>query len=116
MVSVTVIALIAVAVFALLIGRLVGNQIEEQSVGRARDTAALIARASFAPRLPPAGARLAPQDVADLDRGAQDQRQVGCPVAVEVADRGGARLAADGGVDVRLERAVAVADEHGHRA
>jgi EAL domain-containing protein (putative c-di-GMP-specific phosphodiesterase class I) len=66
--SITAMALVAVALFALLTGRLVANQIEDQAIERARETADIIARSSFAPRLPPAGKRLAGQDLADLDR------------------------------------------------
>ena len=66
--SVTLLALLAVAVFALVIGRIVSNQIEDQALQRARETAGIIARSSFAPRLPPPGASLAPADRADLDR------------------------------------------------
>jgi EAL domain-containing protein (putative c-di-GMP-specific phosphodiesterase class I) len=64
----TVVALIAVAVFALVIGRVVSNQIEDQALSRAREMAGIVARSSFAPRLPPEGGRLARQDRADLDR------------------------------------------------
>jgi EAL domain-containing protein (putative c-di-GMP-specific phosphodiesterase class I) len=66
--SITVLALIAVAVFALVIGRVVSNQIEDQSLQRARETAGIVARSSFAPRLPPLGRPLAKADRADLDR------------------------------------------------
>src|SRR4051812_716614 len=66
--SITVLALIAVAVFALVIGRVVAGQIEDQALSRARETVGIVARASFAPRLPRAGMPLAPQDKADLDR------------------------------------------------
>jgi EAL domain-containing protein (putative c-di-GMP-specific phosphodiesterase class I) len=66
--SVTLIALVALAVFALVIARIVSNQIQDQAVARARDTASIIARSSFAPRLPQAGRPLAAADRADLDR------------------------------------------------
>ncbi len=66
--SITVLALLAVAAFALLISRLVAGQIEDQSLDRARESAGIIARSSFAPRLPQAGRPLARADRADLDR------------------------------------------------
>ena len=66
--SVTILALIAVAVFALVIGRIVANQIEDQALQRARETAGIVARSSFAPRLPKAGQSLAKADRADLNR------------------------------------------------
>jgi EAL domain-containing protein (putative c-di-GMP-specific phosphodiesterase class I) len=66
--SITIVALLAVAVFALVIGRVVSNQIEDQALDRARETAGVVSRASFAPRLPAAGERLAAADRADLDR------------------------------------------------
>src|SRR3954454_16025056 len=66
--SVTLLALLAVAVFALVIGRVVSNQIEDQALQRARETAGIVARSSFAPRLPTAGKPLAAADRADLDR------------------------------------------------
>jgi len=66
--SVTIAALIGVAAFAIVIARVVANQIEDQAIERARDTASIVARSSFAPRLPPAGQRLARADLADLDR------------------------------------------------
>jgi EAL domain-containing protein (putative c-di-GMP-specific phosphodiesterase class I) len=66
--SVTMIALIGVAVFAVVIAHVASNQIEDQAIARARQTASIIARASFAPRLPAPGKQLAPADVAALDR------------------------------------------------
>jgi EAL domain-containing protein (putative c-di-GMP-specific phosphodiesterase class I) len=66
--SVTLLALVAVAIFALVIGRIVSNQIEDQSLQRARDTVGVIARASFAPRLPTRGKRLSPADRIALSR------------------------------------------------
>src|SRR4051794_32336890 len=66
--SITLVALLAVAVFALVIGRVVASQIEDQALNRARETAGIVARASFAPRLPAQGKRLASADRADLDR------------------------------------------------
>ena len=66
--SVTLLALIGVAAFALVIARVVSNQIEDQALQRARDTVGVIARASFAPRLPAAGHALSPADRRALQR------------------------------------------------
>ena len=68
MLSITVIALLAVAVFALVIGRIVAGQIEDQALSRARETAGIVARASFAPRLPAPGRQLSQADRAGLER------------------------------------------------
>src|SRR4051812_40534506 len=66
--SISLVALLAVALFALVIGRVVAGQIEDQSLDRARETAGIVARSSFAPRIPNAGQRLSKEDRADLDR------------------------------------------------
>jgi EAL domain-containing protein (putative c-di-GMP-specific phosphodiesterase class I) len=65
---VTIVALLGTAAFAIVIARIVANQIEDQAIERARDTASIVARSSFAPRIPDAGDRLAREDLADLDR------------------------------------------------
>jgi EAL domain-containing protein (putative c-di-GMP-specific phosphodiesterase class I) len=66
--SMTLLALLAVAVFALVIGRVVSSQISDQALQRARETAGIVARSSFAPRLPATGKPLAAADRADLGR------------------------------------------------
>jgi EAL domain-containing protein (putative c-di-GMP-specific phosphodiesterase class I) len=66
--SITLLALLGVAVFALVIGRIVSSQIEDQSLDRARETAGIVARSSFAPRLPADGQTLSKADRADLNR------------------------------------------------
>jgi EAL domain-containing protein (putative c-di-GMP-specific phosphodiesterase class I) len=66
--SVTIVALVGVGVFALVISRVVADQIEDQALDRARETAGIVARSSFAPRLPSPGKPLARADRADLDR------------------------------------------------
>src|SRR5438093_8554612 len=66
--SVTLVALLAVAAFALVIGRSVKAQIEDQAFDRAKDTAQITARAAFAARLPAPGEALGARDRADLDR------------------------------------------------
>ena len=66
--SIAVVALLAIVGFAFLIGRVVRVQIEDQATERAEETAALMARAAFSPRLPAPGAQLTRSDVAALDR------------------------------------------------
>src|SRR2546423_10540684 len=73
--SVTLVALLGVVAFAVVIGRIVRAQIEDQAFDRARDTAQITARASFAPRLPAPGDRLTPRDLTDLDRQLASARQ-----------------------------------------
>ena len=68
MLSVTLVGLFAVGLFALVIGRVVANQIKDQALDRARETAGIVARSSFAPRLPRAGQPLSGGDRGDLDR------------------------------------------------
>jgi EAL domain-containing protein (putative c-di-GMP-specific phosphodiesterase class I) len=66
--SVTVMALLSVALFAVVLARIVHEQIADQAFDRAAETAEVLARTSFAPRLPPPGGRLERRDVRDLDR------------------------------------------------
>ena len=66
--SITVVALLGVVAFALVIGRVVKAQIEDQAFARAKDAAQITARAGFAPRLPAPGRRLSARDLTDLDR------------------------------------------------
>ncbi len=66
--SVTLVALLAVAAFAFVIGRVVHAQIEDQAFDRAKDTAQITARAAFAPRLPAPGRRLTARELSELDR------------------------------------------------
>ena len=66
--SVTVVSLLVVVLFAAVVGRIVHEQIEDQAFERATDTAEILSRAGFAPRLPPAGENLGARDRAALDR------------------------------------------------
>ena len=66
--SVSVIALLAVVLFAALIGRIVHEEISDQAFDRAAETAEILARGSFAPRLPREGESLPARDLAALDR------------------------------------------------
>lgn len=99
--SITIIGLICVAGFALLIGRVVGGQIEDQALDRARETTAIVARSSFAPRLPSPGKRLAPADVADLDRQVAAARGSVPSIEMRLWGRDGRVLYASGTAGVR---------------
>ena len=91
--SITVLVLLAVILFALVIGRLVREQIEDQAFDRAADTAQILARASFAPRLPTAaGARLSARDAAALDRQVQAARARDPLLAMRLWSRDGEQL------------------------
>jgi EAL domain-containing protein (putative c-di-GMP-specific phosphodiesterase class I) len=66
--SITFIALVGVVLFALVIGRIVHEQIADQAFERAAESAEILARGSFAPRLPPPGRPLRAADRRTLDR------------------------------------------------
>jgi EAL domain-containing protein (putative c-di-GMP-specific phosphodiesterase class I) len=95
--SITVVALLAVAAFTFLIGRIVSNQIEDQALNRSRETAGIVARASFAPRLPAAGRPLAAADRADLDRQLAAARGQQPGLQMRLWAPGGALIYAPGG-------------------
>ena len=65
--SLTVIGVGAVALIALVASAVVGNQIRDDAISRAQDTAEVLARATFAPRLPAAGESLEGAALASLD-------------------------------------------------
>jgi EAL domain-containing protein (putative c-di-GMP-specific phosphodiesterase class I) len=66
--SITVLALAGVVLFALVVGRIVHEQIADQAFERAAETAEILARTTFAPRLPAPGEGLRPADRRDLAR------------------------------------------------
>jgi EAL domain-containing protein (putative c-di-GMP-specific phosphodiesterase class I) len=90
--SITLVALLGVALFAFAIGRIVKAQIEDQAFDRAKDTAQITARASFAPRLPAPGGRLSARDLADLDRQLASARAREPAIDMRVWDRDGTLL------------------------
>ena len=90
--SITVVALLGVIAFAVVIGLLVRAQIEDQAFERAKDTAQITARASFAPRLAAAGGRLSPRDLAELDRQLASVREREPEVSIRVWSRDGTVL------------------------
>jgi EAL domain-containing protein (putative c-di-GMP-specific phosphodiesterase class I) len=65
--SLTVMGVAAVALIALVASAVVGKQIEDDAVSRAQDTAEVLARATFAPRLPAKGETLQGAALASLD-------------------------------------------------
>ena len=89
MTSVSVIALLVVVLFAAVIGRIVHEQIEDQAFERASEAAEILARASFAPRLPEDGARLPRSEIAALDRqvDAARQREEGLDMTLVARDK-----------------------------
>lgn len=65
--SLTVMGVAAVALIAVLASAVVGNQIEDDAISRAQDTAEVLARATFAPRLPAKGETLEGAALKSLD-------------------------------------------------
>jgi EAL domain-containing protein (putative c-di-GMP-specific phosphodiesterase class I) len=90
--SITLVALVGVAAFAVVIDRIVTAQIEDQAFDRAKDAAQITARASFAPRLPPPGGRLTAAELADLDRQLRSARGREPLIDMRVFARDGALL------------------------
>jgi EAL domain-containing protein (putative c-di-GMP-specific phosphodiesterase class I) len=90
--STTLVGLLAIGLFALVIGRVVANQIEDQALDRARETAAIVARSSFVPRLPRAGQQLSNADRTDLDRQLAAARASGPGVVMRLWSAGGRLL------------------------
>ncbi len=87
--SITLVALLGVAAFALLIGRIVETQIEDEAFERAKDSAQLAARAGFAPRLPPFGEPLSARDLTELDRQLASARERESAIDMRVWGRDG---------------------------
>jgi EAL domain-containing protein (putative c-di-GMP-specific phosphodiesterase class I) len=65
--SLTVTGVAAVGLIAVIASAVVGKQIEDDAIARAQDTAEVLARATFAPRLPADGRSLRGSAIADLD-------------------------------------------------
>ncbi|MEA2492110.1 MAG: hypothetical protein QOJ29_21 [Thermoleophilaceae bacterium] len=66
-VSVTLMGVAAVAILALLASSVVSNQIRTDALSRAQSTAQILARSTFAPRLPHSGSRLDKRARRELD-------------------------------------------------
>src|SRR4051794_35782256 len=65
--SLTVMGVCAVAVLAVVASAVVGKQIENDAISRAQSSAAILARSTFAPRLPAAGKHLSRSAARALD-------------------------------------------------
>jgi EAL domain-containing protein (putative c-di-GMP-specific phosphodiesterase class I) len=65
--SLTVMGVAAVGLIALVASAVVGSQIRDDAISRAQDTAEVLARATFAPRLPADGETLQGAALASLD-------------------------------------------------
>ena len=65
--SLTVMGVAAVALIAVVASAVVGSQIRDDAISRAQDTAEVLARATFAPRLPADGETLQGAALATLD-------------------------------------------------
>jgi EAL domain-containing protein (putative c-di-GMP-specific phosphodiesterase class I) len=65
--SLTVMGIAAVALIAVVASAVVGKQIEDDAIARAQDTAEVLARATFAPRLPAEGETLQGSALQSLD-------------------------------------------------
>jgi EAL domain-containing protein (putative c-di-GMP-specific phosphodiesterase class I) len=65
--SLTVMGVAAVALIAVVASAVVGNQIRDDAISRAQDTAEVLARATFAPRLPADGETLQGSALDSLD-------------------------------------------------
>ena len=65
--SLTVMGVAAVALIAVVASAVVGNQIRDDAISRAQDTAEVLARATFAPRLPADGETLQGAALTTLD-------------------------------------------------
>jgi EAL domain-containing protein (putative c-di-GMP-specific phosphodiesterase class I) len=87
--SLTVMGAAAVAVLGLVASAIVGNQIEQDALSRARSTAEILARSTFAPRLPGPGERLGSDDVLELDAQVAAARAVAPGTAAVLRDGNG---------------------------
>jgi EAL domain-containing protein (putative c-di-GMP-specific phosphodiesterase class I) len=65
--SFTLVGVAAVTLLAVLASSVVGNQIQTDALSRSQATAAILARSTFAPRLPTDGANLGRRAVRELD-------------------------------------------------
>ena len=105
--SVTVLALLVVVLFAAVIGRIVHEQIEDQAFERATDTAEILARVSFTPRLPRPGGTLSGADRRAIDRQLRAARGREAGLEVTLVRRDGTLLyASDGEVGSKVATPV----------
>jgi EAL domain-containing protein (putative c-di-GMP-specific phosphodiesterase class I) len=95
--SVTVMGVAAVAVLGLLAHAVVSGQIRDDAIARAESSAELLARSTFAPRLPPPGKPLSRSAVRALDLQLAAVRSVTPGTQVVLRAGGGRVLYASGG-------------------
>jgi EAL domain-containing protein (putative c-di-GMP-specific phosphodiesterase class I) len=96
-VSLTLMAFAAVALLAVVVSRVVGNQIETDALARAGATAEVLARSSFAPALPSHGRTLTRAAVRALDAQVAAARASQPGTEVLLRDRGGRILYSSAG-------------------
>jgi EAL domain-containing protein (putative c-di-GMP-specific phosphodiesterase class I) len=89
--SLTVMGICAVAVLGVIASAVVGKQIENDAISRAQDTAEILARSTFAPRIPAHGERLPRFAVRALDAQLAAARTVS-PGTEAVLRRGDGRV------------------------
>jgi EAL domain-containing protein (putative c-di-GMP-specific phosphodiesterase class I) len=73
--SATLLALLSVGILAFVVARVAGDQIERDALDRATERAQIIARSSFAPRLPDGSRPLSRRAVRELDAQQRAARQ-----------------------------------------
>ncbi|MFL5841509.1 MAG: EAL domain-containing protein [Thermoleophilaceae bacterium] len=96
-VSLTLMAVAAVALLAVVVSRVAGSQIETDALARASGTAEVLARSSFAPALPSHGHKLTPAAVRALDAQVAAARASQPGTGVVLRDRDGRVLYSSAG-------------------
>ena len=96
-VSLTVMGVCAVAVLGLVASTVVGNQIENDAIARAQNNAELLARSTFAPRLPAPGEQLSQSAIRSLDAQLAAARSVSPGTEAVLRDADGGVLFASAG-------------------
>jgi EAL domain-containing protein (putative c-di-GMP-specific phosphodiesterase class I) len=95
--SLTVMGICAVAILGFVASAVVGNQIESDAISRAQNNAELLARSTFAPRLPAPGERLSRPALRSLDAQLAAARAVSPGTEAVLRDAGGGVLYASAG-------------------
>jgi EAL domain-containing protein (putative c-di-GMP-specific phosphodiesterase class I) len=95
--SLTVMGIAAVALLGVIASAVVGKQIENDAISRAQATAEILARSTFAPRLPASGERLSRSAVRSLGAELAAARAVSPGTEAVLRDARGRVLYASGG-------------------
>jgi EAL domain-containing protein (putative c-di-GMP-specific phosphodiesterase class I) len=95
--SLTVMGIAALALLGLVASAVVGNEIENDAISRAQSNAEILARSTFAPRLPAPGKRLPRSAVRSLDAQLAAARTVSPGTAAVLRDPNGRVLYSSGG-------------------